>query len=94
MGSLGASATWPRARAQEGGMDRMEHLISHSFQQFQHERAVPAWGERIAAIEAELERAASGAAASSAKPDNVAPLPRPSHRVSTTPPASRLFQRA
>jgi rRNA-processing arch domain len=45
-------------------MDQMEYLIANSFQQFQHERAVPAWCARIAEIEAELARAASGASAS------------------------------
>jgi hypothetical protein len=45
-------------------MDQMEYLIANSFQQFQHERAVPAWRARIAEIESELARAASGASAS------------------------------
>ena len=31
----------------EGGIDRMEYLIAHSFQQFQHEKAMPAWKRRL-----------------------------------------------
>lgn len=38
----------------EGGIDRMEYLIAHSFQQFQHEKAMPAWKRRLDELNARL----------------------------------------
>lgn len=34
----------------EGGIDRMEYLIAHSFQQFQHEKAIPSWRRRLSEL--------------------------------------------
>ena len=45
----------------EGGFDRMEYLIRHSFQQFQHEKSMPAWQGRLADIEATLRSGGDGA---------------------------------
>jgi len=45
----------------EGGFDRMEFVIRHSFQQFQHEKSMPAWQARLAEIEATLRSGGDGA---------------------------------
>ena len=38
----------------EGGIDRMEYLIAHSFQQFQHEKAMPTWKRRLDELNAHV----------------------------------------
>lgn len=42
------------SKRREGGMDYMEHLIRHSFQQFQHDQQVPRMRARVAEIDAQL----------------------------------------
>lgn len=39
----------------EGGLDHMEYLIGHSFQSFQHTRAIPGWKTRLEAVNAKLQ---------------------------------------
>lgn len=38
----------------EGGLDHMEYLIGHSFQTFQHTRAIPGWKKRLEIVNAQL----------------------------------------
>ena len=39
----------------EGGLDHMEYLIGHSFQSFQHTRAIPGWTARLEVVNAKLQ---------------------------------------
>jgi ATP-dependent RNA helicase DOB1 len=40
----------------EGGLDHMEYLIAHSFQSFQHEKAIPGWKKRLKALDDKLKQ--------------------------------------
>ena len=42
------------SKRREGGMDHMEYLIAHSFQQYQHEQQVPRMRARLDEIEGQL----------------------------------------